>query len=171
MATQINLPNQARMVWYADEITAEARREAMGKIRLACEFVKVQVQRNISVSARAAGPSEPGDYPHANIGRLRQSIFAEYDESDMSGIVGTTMLYGLWLEYGTAGGKIIRAAGKALTWIDKTTGQRVFAKQIRQGAIKERSFLRRTLVEEEASIRRILESKWGAGAGARLRVA
>lgn len=80
-----------------------------------------------------------------------------------SGIVISNS-YSLWLEFGTAGGKIIRPVNKkVLSWIDPVTGERRFAMWVRQGAIKGRSFLRRTLLEERAKIKEMLTKPMPGG--------
>jgi hypothetical protein len=133
--------------WYGNELREHVRAHYLSRVYQAAEAVRQQVQRNISVSSRG-GPSQPGEYPHADTGALRNSIFAEVDARRLNFRVGTPLKYGLWLEYGTAGGRVIRPThGTTLSWRDPRSGRIVYAKWVRQGAIRQRSFLRRTLVE------------------------
>jgi phage gpG-like protein len=140
----------------AERFTDELKKKLERRIKLAAEKVKTQVQKNISQPTRAIGPSKPGDFPHADTGRLRNTIFWRMD-GELRAIVGTNLIYGLWLEYGTQGGKTIYAApGKAFSWIDPNTGDRAFSKKITLGAITGRSFLRRTLFEMASTVRGII---------------
>ena len=161
MPENIDLGDGAKLTWLGGELEDHARKQIARKIRVACEYLKTQVQRNISTSSRRHGPSAEGDFPHANTGKLRQSIFASVDEEKLEGVVGTPLLYGIFLEYGTPGGVVIRPVrAKVLSWIDAETGQRRFARSVTTKPMKARSFLRRTLVEEESQIMAILLAKW-----------
>lgn len=151
------LAAKAGIVLDMDRYDAHMKREFVKRLMLICEFVKTRVQRNISVSSRAAGPSKEGEFPHAITSRLRNSIFWRVDEKTMTGIVGTPLFYGVWLEFGTAGGKVIEPVqAKALSWIDPATGERRFAKRVITRGMKPRSFLRRTLFESKPQIKMIL---------------
>lgn len=151
------LAAKAGIVLEMDRYEAHMNREFAKRLMLICEYVKTQTQRNISISSRAAGPSKEGEFPHADTGRLRNSIFWKVDEKSLTGIVGTPLFYGVWLEFGTTGGKLIRPkAAKALSWIDAATGERRFAAYVITKAIRPRSFLRRTLFACKPGIRRIL---------------
>lgn len=59
------------------------------------------VKRNLSNATRSLGPSPPGGFPHTDTGYLRQSIFFEVTKAGRSVIVGTPVIYGLYLEVGT----------------------------------------------------------------------
>lgn len=133
------------------------RKEIVKRLKTTLELLKTRIQRNISKSNRAGGPSKPGEFPKANTGRLRNSIFWQINEVDLSGFVGTNLRYGLWLELGTKGGAIIVPKNaKALSWIDHKTGQRRYAKRVVQGAIQGRSYIRRTFRESE----QVVASLW-----------
>ncbi len=49
---------------------------------------------------REGTPSKPGDPPKADLGLLRQSIFADVDKKQLTAEVGTTVKYGRALELG-----------------------------------------------------------------------
>ncbi len=147
MVQNIRLKN-ARLTYRGPELIEKVRKQVLRIIYYATELLKRRVVENLSQPTRTLGPSKEGDYPHADTGRLRNSIFANVDESRLTGIVGTNLAYGVWLEWGVQGGKIIEPVNaKALSWIDPQTGERRFAKWVKQGAIRGRSFLRRSLLE------------------------
>lgn len=97
MTEQIDIGG-GRIIWRKKELLADVEKKFSDRLAIAAEMVKTQVQKNISVSTREAGPSEPGDYPHADTGRLRNSIFWTF-VGKMAVIVGTPLEYGLKLEY------------------------------------------------------------------------
>jgi hypothetical protein len=142
----------ATLTWRGDELADAVRAEMVRRLELAGAMVQAQVQRNVSTSARTGGPSSPGEYPHADTGRLRNSIFYEVDEAALLVIIGTPLKYGLYLEYGTSGGRVVKApAGKTLSWVGRD-GSRMFAKTVRVGPIAPRSYLRRTAQEMEGKL-------------------
>ena len=140
-----------------DQYGAWVEDQAFDRLRLICEAVKVQTQRNISKSSEAFGPSAVGDFPHAASGYLRNSIFWSANRQKMTGTVGTPLLYGLWLEEGTAGGVLVQPTrGKMLSWVDPRSGERRFARHVITSPQGPRSFLRRTLIEMTDAIRKIM---------------
>jgi len=142
---------KSRVTWSGKEYEGAVRAELVKRLRLAVEMVKTQTQRNISQSSRG-GRSKPGGFPHADTGRLRNSIFGEVDADSLEGIVGTPLQYGNWLEFGTAGGRVIRApAGGVLSWIGKD-GKRAYAKTVKIGPMAARPFLRPTMVQMQQKI-------------------
>lgn len=58
------------------------------------DAVRYNPKRNVTVS-------KPGDPPHTDTGRLRQSIKFNYSEG--VGQVGSNLKYAAWLEFGTEG--------------------------------------------------------------------
>ena len=87
---------------YIDQTADTIRRGIVGNIRRAAAYARAAVVRNLSTSGRASGPSEPGEFPHAQTGLLRNSIREEVDEEEMTAIVGTNVEYGGFLELGTS---------------------------------------------------------------------
>lgn len=152
MGETIRMPG-VRMVWNGPELARAVRAEWELRVKAALEEVASQVKRNISLPSRK-GASSPGEFPHADTGMLRNSIFWTFDPATLSGTVGTPLLYGMYLEYGTAGGRIVYpAAGSVLSWVD-ATGRRRFARWIRLGRIEPRPFLRPTLQQMLPRIQR-----------------
>jgi phage gpG-like protein len=168
MAETTALAGGGRFVWYGSELAEAMRQDMIRRLYLAASIVLAQCKVNIAISARAQGPSKEGEYPHADTGLLRNSLFLEVDEKNLTAMVGTNLIYGLYLEYGTAGGKIIYAApGKVFSWIG-ADGERIFSKKITLGPIRGRSYLRRTLNEMWPRVKAVLT---GGPAGGMARVA
>lgn len=89
-----------RIKWYGKQVEAEAARRLHAKLLQTAELVRAEAVKSISVSTTSAGPSSPGDPPHADTGKLRQSLMV-VPQGD-SVIVGTPLKYGLYLELGTS---------------------------------------------------------------------
>ena len=69
-------------------------------LKLAQQFLVDKVKKNISISTKSKGPSKPGEFPHLDTGKLRQSIVGAVD-SDGNVTVGSNVSYALELENGT----------------------------------------------------------------------
>jgi hypothetical protein len=155
----------ASFTWYIPEFKAGVAQLIERRMMGAGEYLRARVVKNIGASSRSAGPSKEGEFPHADTGALRNSIFWRLVKGaggEVTVTVGTTLAYGIYLEFGTAGGVRVEARpGSVLSWIDPRTGERRYARWVTLGAIKGRSFLRRTLQEEWPAVRRML----GAPAG------
>jgi hypothetical protein len=151
-----------RLNWNDAATQADVRRQAIAQLNLAGGMLVAQVKRNISTSSRGSGPSRPGEYPHADTGALRNSIFYRVDASALTVTVGTTLKYGLYLEFGTQGGRtMIAAPGKVFSWVDPKTGARRFSRKVTLGPIKPRPFLRRTMTEMASRLRTVLAGDTG----------
>ena len=166
MDETLTLPDEAILVWRGSELVTDLSELMWKRVVLAAERLKTKIQRNLSLhKSRDLGPSKPGQYPGIDTGRLRQSIRVELHEAEFYAKVGTDLDYGLWLEYGTQGGKVITAKGKALRWFDWASGTWRFAKSVTQGKIEGRSYLRRTLVEMEPELQQVFNSPIPAKTG------
>lgn len=153
------LPGGSYVKWSGDELLKGAREEIVNKLRLATAYVRSRAVKNVSVSSRSSGPSAPGEFPHADTGRLRNSIFEDVDEKELTGTVGTNLKYGLWLEYGTRGPRTITARGKMLSWIGRN-GIRRFARTVTIPPLAARSYLRRSLKEAEPKLKALFSEQW-----------
>ena len=105
--------------------------------------------------------SSPGQPPASPSGHLRQHIetSVEGDGRKVIGRVGTDVPYGKMLEFGTKGGTVIRAKGKALAFY--AGGAMVFVKQVIQGPIKPRPWLKPSFEKAEGKVKEILGGgKW-----------
>jgi len=96
----MTMASGVRMKWYGPAVVAEADRRARAKLLQAGELVRAEAVKSISVPTSSAGPSDPGDPPHADTGKLRQSIMVRVDGDSV--IVGSPLKYSLWLELGTS---------------------------------------------------------------------
>ena len=92
-------PKVCRLVLWTKEAEASSRGEMLKRLYLAVDMTRTQCVRNISKSTTAEGPSVPGEFPHADSSRLRNSIFGDVDEAKLTGIVGTNLNYGCVFGY------------------------------------------------------------------------
>jgi HK97 gp10 family phage protein len=70
------------------------------KLAVIAEAVRGRVVENISESTRSVGPSAPGQFPHADTGTLRKSIFWKMVDN-WTAVVGSNLNYARYLELGT----------------------------------------------------------------------
>ena len=98
---------------------AGARKEIFRRLIAAGEHLKGQIQTNISVASNTR-PSREGEYPHADMGQLRNSIYRTTDEGTLTTIVGTADKKARWLEFGRRGGKIITPKNAKMLAIELT---------------------------------------------------
>jgi hypothetical protein len=120
--------------------------------------VKFRVGKNSKVKKvlgdRGDSRSKPGEPPHKDFGNLRGSITFDYDPQALRARVGSPSKVAKWMELGTPGGKIIVAKNKKV--LADAAGN-IFGKRVRQGAIRPRPFLRRSLKDNRERIRQIIE--------------
>ncbi|MBI2480288.1 MAG: HK97 gp10 family phage protein [Planctomycetia bacterium] len=116
------------VAWHGKTIQHLTRVEAVRRVNKAAVILHAQIIENISIPTRAAGPSLPHNFPHADTGRLRQSVvIVPATVATMTAKIGTNYKVGRWLELGT---------------------KRMLA----------RSFLRRTLREMRSTIQRVFRN-------------
>lgn len=89
-----------KITWHGDKLQAAVKAEMRKRLRLCGELVASRVRENISHTSRP-NPSLPGGFPHADTGKLRQSIFSKVID-DSTAIIGTPLKHGLYLEFGTS---------------------------------------------------------------------
>jgi hypothetical protein len=158
-----------KMQWNGDQIEEAVRRACYAGVLKAAGWLEAEVKKSISQSSRAGsggarspvaggGPpmqfsrSQPGDPPHADTGKLRQSIFMDHSESSLSARVGTTSMVGVYMELGVAGGVAINPTLKKMLvfpgWVGAAASGGggggwgwVFARHVVQGPIAPRPFL------------------------------
>lgn len=150
------LPGGSWVVWRVTEWAGAAEAEMARRLALAAEEVRLRCRELL---AEPAPPSSgPGGPPHADTGRLRDSVFASVDEGTGEATVGTPLRYGFVLEFGSPGGALVQAArGSVLSWVDPATGKRHYAKWVRLGPIRPRPWLRRGAAEAAPAVRAIFE--------------
>lgn len=143
--------------WNGDKIMRQVQAEATRRLALAVSFVVVKVKENISTSSnRGATPSKSGEFPHADLGTLRNSIRGEVDAKRLQGRVGTNLFYARILELGhDKTTVIVPKKGKFLRFV-LPSGEVVFTKRVVMKPLSPRPFLRRTLNEERTKVDRIL---------------
>ena len=132
----------SKVIWAEDQFMKELDAVAMRNMAMALTFLKLRVQQNVSKPARGAGPrggmihSKPGEFPRKIEGDLQRSIFRRGPR-----------------RAGARGRYIEGDVGTALDYAvhHEITG---------------RSFLRRTLMEQQVEIGQILSGGIGKpGAG------
>ena len=129
----------ARIQWFIDEVSDKVAMSLEQRVKLATQFLKDKIVRNISrpvtklspgrnrqgrfTKGRVVDRSKPGEFPKADTTQLMKTIFDDYTQDGRRylGHVGTPLDYGLILE-----------------------------------TKRDRSFLKRTLDEEQSTITRIL---------------
>ena len=84
--------------WYGDDVYKKIHNEQKKRVRQAAIFLESYIKKSFGTS-----PSQPGEPPGVDTGRLRNSITHEIEEAlwDIIGRVGTNVEYGKWLELGT----------------------------------------------------------------------
>jgi HK97 gp10 family phage protein len=92
---------QSQLIWFPEKVQKALKQAIYEKLQIVGEMMRAAIVRNISIPTRSAGPSKPGEYPHADTGRLKQDIFYKVDKDSMTVAVGTKLDYGYWLETGT----------------------------------------------------------------------
>lgn len=123
----------ARIEWFIKEVSDKVEMTLEQRVKLATQFLKDKIVRNISrpvtkgIGSRGGrvvrDRSKPGEFPKADTTQLMKTIFDDYTSQDHTflGHVGTPLDYGLILE-----------------------------------TKRDRSFLKRSLEEESGTIKRIL---------------
>lgn len=139
-----------KFVWRGEMKTAQIQAELRRRLATAGEMLVNEMKTNVSTSGdKGLNPSKPGQYPHANFGQLRSSIFWDYSKVPNAIDVGSSVKHGLYMEKGAVvpGGVVIRPKkASMLTWVGKD-GVRRFARQVVQGraVIAPRPFIAPTI--------------------------
>jgi hypothetical protein len=155
MSSWQTLPAGSRLLWLGDNLEAAVRAEYVKRLWECGTVIQNDLKRKLSTPTRSAGPSKPGEYPHADTGALRNSIFTDVDPQTMTCTVGSPLKLSLWLEFGVEGGKVIQPTeGAVLSWVDGD-GVRHFARWVRQGRIEPRALFRSVLMEDLPKCQRI----------------
>lgn len=100
MPIVIQQPGKFRLTMRTKEFSKHARNVMEGRIEEAAEMVALKVVENITEFETAeVGPSEPGEFPHADTHELAESVHPEVD--GMTGRVVADAPHALFVEYGT----------------------------------------------------------------------
>ena len=98
-----------RVEWHGKDFEAHITRELSRRVKRAVAHVQTKTQKNISRPFRTGGSqtryqpkragtaSVAGEFPRADLGRLRQNVFMQMT-GKLTGMVGTPLEYGLILE-------------------------------------------------------------------------
>ena len=153
-----DLPKLARVTSYAKNFTKALQDEFEKRTRRVAELVRQQIRQNL---ARTGGgkASAPGEFPRLQSGKLYRGVRTRLSSrSPYSFRIDNKEGYGDYLEFGTKGGKIItpvQAKALKFTVFKGARSSTVFTHRVKQGAIKPRSWARRTLVEMRETIRAV----------------
>ena len=91
--------------WRGSEITEAIEREMRKRLFLIGVRVSSHARKLVSTSTRANGPSLPGEPPHADTGRMRNSVTHDVTrdaEGHLVARVGSNVEYAPHLELGTS---------------------------------------------------------------------
>lgn len=80
--------------WNGDQFEREVLAAGRKKLAKCATLVQNRIKENIKTSARSAGYSPAGHYPHRNMGNLSRAVFWDW-ESDTSAIVGVLPMGGI----------------------------------------------------------------------------
>lgn len=134
--------------WNAPEFMADLEKSINGGLEAAAitfqDEILERLNRQASNKSNDGKPSQPGQPPARDTGTLARSV--SYEVKDGSARVGVASgspanKYALTMEYGSRG-PIKPKTAKMLSWVDKATGKRIFARQVN---IAPRPFLRPSL--------------------------
>src|SRR5690349_15220147 len=95
------MANAFSIKWHGDKVLAKLDKTVERKMALIGEVVRAEAVKSVSMPTSTLGPSSPGDPPHIDTGKLRQSIFRKMIDSQTV-IVGSSLKYAFYLELGTA---------------------------------------------------------------------
>jgi len=100
------------MKWHGPQVIAEVHKGIAENIERAARGLRDNIKEHISEPSPP--PSAPGEDPHKQThggGHLRRGIAMEMDKRILVARVGTNVLYGKFLEFGTIGGKGMLGGG------------------------------------------------------------
>lgn len=165
MGTEVTLK------FYTKEVVKSIEDAAAQKMYEATQVVRTEVLETLAGSRsgrtylvpgtkRTYTASSPGEAPAQATGHLRQNIktAVEGEGRKVIGMVGTDVPYGPMLEFGTKGGAVIRAKGKTLAFY--AGGAMVFAKQVIQGPIAPRPWLRPSFEKAMPKLQALFGNRW-----------
>lgn len=93
---------RSKVIWRGEQFKGMVRAEGVRRLNKAAVVLHGQIVENISQPTRTLGPSLPGGFPHANTGRLRQSVTLQpATTKTMRALVGTNYKVAGYLEKGT----------------------------------------------------------------------
>jgi HK97 gp10 family phage protein len=94
------MSTSVKLVWHGDRLAKEIKADLNGRLAVVGELVAGQLRRNLSTPGPAA--SAPGQFPHAQSGRLRQAPTYNVDSRKVSLRIIVPVEYARFLELGTS---------------------------------------------------------------------
>ena len=165
------MATDVKLTFHTDKVVKSIEDTAASKMYEATQLVKEQVLETLAGSRsgrtylvpgtkRTYTASSPGEAPAQASGHLRQNIKTSVEGKGKTviGKVGTDVPYGSMLEFGTKGGAVIRAKGKALAFY--VDGAMVFAKQVIQGPIAPRPWLKPSFEKAMPALKALFGKRW-----------
>lgn len=147
----------ATMHWYGEEIKVRIDRHLATRIEYAGRAFRDYIRKQLA-QRRSPPASDPGEYPHMGTGHLRRNVQMEIDRSEPRARVGTNVLYGKYLEFGTRGGyTIVPRRGRALRFV--VAGKPVFRGRVTHPGIRPRPWFSRAAREFASEVKRIFEHR------------
>ena len=129
-------------------------------VRMEAEIKESMVATPTAIGSGGVQRSLPGHPPAIQTAHLENSIQFEVDDDKPVARIGTNLPYGKFLELGVAGGKIIRPIkGKFLRFKGRD-GKWVFMREVVQGRILPRPFLRRAMEKSREWIGQAIEAAY-----------
>lgn len=156
----VAIPKAGRVVSYAGRAGKAVRNELEKRIALARTEAKRRVRKNISTPGGPGSHSKPGEFPRKITGKMRDGVDTKLTRGKLGFGVFSSAKHANWIEFGTKGGVLIRPVrAKMLSWV--SGGRRYFARSVIQGAIRDRSYVRRTLVSMRAYFAKTMGKPFG----------
>jgi hypothetical protein len=88
--------------WYGPKVIIKLKDRIGGRVFRVGKFLKARIREEVSrPNFSGKFPSEPGEYPKRVSGDFRESIDDDYDRENIRTRVGSSMILGKWLEFGT----------------------------------------------------------------------
>ena len=87
------------MKWYG-EVKARVLDHVDARIEYAARLFRDHIRTQL-VTRRSPPASDAGEYPHEETGHLRRNVQMEMDRTQHRARVGTNVVYGKYLEFGT----------------------------------------------------------------------
>ena len=146
----------SQIKWNGDEFLADLADaiqdglEVVG-VNMSDAYGDVLSRQASNKTAKGGKPSQPGQPPAKDTGTLAGSISYQVGKGNVQVGVASgspAAKYALVMEYGSRG-PIKPKTAKMLSWVDKFTGKRIFAKSV---TIAARPWLRPTLRKERGRI-------------------
>jgi hypothetical protein len=146
---------ECKMTWDGDKVLASLKGIAWERLQRCVQFYWQAVTLALNISAPPS--SKPGEPAHKRTGFGQRNLLYELDQQAGTGKVGYGLnaKYMVWLELGTAGGKVVTpVVAKCLSWLN-ANGKRIFARRVVTRPLAARPALKLTLEKVMPQLRAI----------------